>query len=172
MSEVILVPEFAPGCFGSALAFSKTDMICRACPFSERCEPVHQKAKMLMKVRFNIGFKEKTKEVKKEVGTTAMTSCKRTDALLKWIEMMNVGVHDKLKEGINPFGVKTPYLALICQMLMKYQRVKISDMLNALMIVEKYSEETAKIYTRISLKALLHLGVVENKDGVFSLRRN
>lgn len=171
--DLILAPELAPGCFGSALAFSKTDMVCSACPFAKTCEPAHMKSKMALKEKFGIGFKEKAKIVAKtEKGTVELTTDKKTEAVLKWIEMMNVGVHDKLKQGINPFGSKTRFLSIFCHMLLTRPRSNNAQMVVAMMATLKCDEKSANAYLRIAAKAMLHLGVIENKDGIYELRRN
>ena len=54
------VPDFAPGCFGSALAFKADDAVCEGCIFKAQCQPVHLEALASLRARLGI----KTKDVR------------------------------------------------------------------------------------------------------------
>lgn len=170
--EVIKVPEFAPGCFGSALAYSTTDMICRACPFESRCEPVHQHAKAILKARFGVTAQRepKVKAAKPVEGPVLVNTCQRTEALLKWIEGMKIGVVDKLRAGVNPFGAKTKHLAVICHLLLNKPVTTEPMMITALETVLKCQRKNAEDYMRICLRVLDHLGAIAKTQTGYTVR--
>lgn len=171
---MIKVPELAPGCFGSALAFSKDDMICKACPFSVKCEPAHQKSKALLKARFGIGVKEKQRPKAASVtaASTELTLGEKTKEILRFIEGMKIGVHDKLKEGINPFGDKLKFMTAVCFVLLRKPSSTEQMMTAAVATVMKCPEQEAQTLMKIGVEVLKHLGAITEKEGVYALRRD
>src|SRR5690606_2664164 len=51
------IPNFAPGCFGSALAFQPDHAVCRGCKFVEQCRPMHEEN--LARLRAELNVKDK-----------------------------------------------------------------------------------------------------------------
>jgi hypothetical protein len=49
---IVLNVAFAPGCFGSALAFDLDDPTCQTCVFASQCQPVHVQSVATLEATF------------------------------------------------------------------------------------------------------------------------
>lgn len=168
----ISVPEYAPGCFGSALTFEKTDMICKACPFSDRCEPASAESKSLLRSRFGIVFKSKTiRPVPQEVGNIATVECEKTRKLIERIDRADLNIVGKLLAGANPFDQQMKFMAIACHIFLRRETVTQNMITVGCVHTLKIQHGAADCYARIALKALVHIGAITNNDGRYSLKR-
>jgi hypothetical protein len=167
------IPEFSPGCFGSALTFKETDMICMACVFHARCGPVH--TLNLARMRDVLGVKEEPKPVviitPEIVDPIRLTLSKKTQALLAKLDAGGYDIINKLAAKINPFSNTMPHLAIACHLLLKLGRPLEREFLTtALMAKMKWTRATAEEQARVVTYALLHVGAVHSNDGSLTLK--
>jgi hypothetical protein len=102
-------PDFAPGCFGSALTFVKEAPECVSCPFALRCEPLS--LERLASLRATLGVRVKVpKPVAPKPEPKAedqfVPSKKIMDGLAI-LERKGYRLAESLSKGINPF-LSTP----------------------------------------------------------------
>ena len=173
-------PEFAPGCFGSALTYKATDMICRACPFAGDCAPAHEVAKAEMRARFGITVKSKpSADPKPEpsasgdvIESPEMVIDRKTQELLDRIDRSGMSIAGSLRDGINPFEKTMRFMKVACHLLLRLPNVS-QDMITAgCMHAIGCQRNTAETYARLAVRVLTHVGAVEVNDGLLSIRRN
>ncbi len=176
------VPFLAPGCFGSALMFKATDMVCSACPFHTDCGVKHEVALALL--RQQLGVTVAQKSVKQEVvhrpaphpaeEPVAMTMPKKVKELIERFDRGSYDIVAQMQKGINPFvnlpGLK--FMKIACHMIMKTDRHPATQkFLQAGMIhALHHTEATAAAHARMALQALLHIGAIEQTDGVYRVK--
>lgn len=170
---MIRIPDLAPGCFGSALAFEANDMICGHCVFASQCEPVHALAKMELRKRFGIEIKESKKTtIRHEDGTVETVLPKRTQLFIDRINNANFDIVGKLQRGVNPFGTSMKFLAVACHLLLRMPSVKHEHITAACIHSLKCQQNTAEAYARIAVQVLTHVGAVRINDGVMTIKRD
>lgn len=174
------VPYLAPGCFGSALSFRKTGMVCAACPFMSQCEPVHKES--LATMRSHFGIAEPEGEKLSSVETLAninepserLTLPKKVRELLVKIDRASLDIAEKMKSGANPFsGVESfRYLQIACHLIMKFEAPVTQKLISAgLRRAMSWSEGTADAHARMAVQALEHVGAINNCDGILSVKK-
>lgn len=169
---MIRVPDLAPGCFGSALAFQADDMICSRCVFAAQCEPVHIIAKSELRKRFGIEIKEPKKTtIKHEDGTIETVLPKRTQIFIDRINNANFDIVGKLQRGVNPFGSSMKFLAVACHLFLRMPAVKHEHITAACIHALKCQSNTADAYARIAVQVLTHVGAIDSNDGVMTIKR-
>jgi hypothetical protein len=169
---MIKVPDFAPGCFGSALAFNASDSICRNCVFSKECEPTHKRAKEELRNYFGIKVREPKKPLADVCANSPETTLpKKTQALFDRINSANYDIVGKLRSGVNPFGESMKFMAVACQLLLKVQNVKQSTITAGCVYKLGCQEDTAEAYARTAIQILSHVGAIDSNDGIISIRK-
>lgn len=169
---MIKVPDFAPGCFGSALAFSEKDAICRNCVFSQGCESAHKIAKAELRSRFGITVRESKKPLADVCANEPTTTLpKKTQALFDRINGANYDIVGKLRSGVNPFGESMRFMAVACQLLLKVPNVKQSTITAGCVYKLGCQEDTAEAYARTAIQILSHVGAIDSNDGVITIRK-
>lgn len=170
---MIRVPDFAPGCFGSALAFNGDDMICRTCMFCSQCEPVHDLAKAQLRKHFGIDIKEpKKKHFVTEDGTVEVVIPKRTQIIIDRINNANFDIVGNLQRGVNPFIGSMKFLAVACHLLLRMPALKQENIVAGCVYALKCQTNTAEAYARVAIQVLTHVGAIETNDGVISIKRS
>lgn len=167
------VPDFAPGCFGSALSYNG-DMTCRSCKFASACEPVHAVAKLALQEHFGI----KPNKAQRPVPTGA-TAHERARAMLpkKTLELVDkisaevANVAGELAIGHNPFRAKFKFMGLACHLLLNMPDLDQSTLSTACVRKFGWSQDTANAHARFALQALTHFNAVKNTNGKFSINR-
>ncbi len=168
------IPAFAPGCFGSALTFKATDMVCQNCPFAAKCEPMHLQSAILL--REKMGLKPlKTVApapvVAAPVDPLAMSLPKKVQDLLLKLNTGSYDVVGKLSRGENPFGAAIPFMAAACHILLKVSRPVDRDFFStAFMKKFGWQKPAADEKARIAIYALVHVGAIVSNDGLISLK--
>lgn len=180
MSDLIKVPDFAPGCFGSALNHDPTDPICSNCPFVRECGAAHLVTMESLRRRFGIVVPEKIREAERAKIENAVKTPVRTvggyaAATIEAIKKAGVDVAFMLRRGENPFGVtiKSEALRVASYVLIKskqpVQRAVIAACIERRLGCKP---ETAKTYARIAEQVLLHFGAVEvDEKRTISIKR-
>lgn len=176
------IPEFAPGCFGSALAFKPNEGICTACVFRQQCEPAHQIAFEALRAELGIdtpatrgrpAVVEQSRRDLFERDPSAMTLPKKVQDLIARIDRGNYEVRANLSRNVNPFTGKIPFLSIITELLLRYGKpVTVPVLTIAFVMKLEWQEDTAKAHARIGLAALKHLGIVEQDGDEFTLNKS
>lgn len=177
------IPFLAPGCYGSALLFQKTNMVCAACPFAAQCEPVHQMALQAMRDELGIGTpvpkKARSSEVRvgDEVVTdeTTMALPKKVRELLARLDRETLDIAGKMKNGVNPFsGIRRyRFMMVACHLILRLEIPVTHKVISVgLMKTMGWASGTADAHARMATQALEHVGAIEKSDGIFSVRRN
>lgn len=172
------IPFLAPGCFGSALMYRTNDMVCPACPFNKQCEPAHKRSLAAMRKKFGISeIPENDDPVRKtEVADTPerMVLPKKVRELLRSLDGKNLNIVGKMQSGANPFEDlrKFRYMKIACHLIMKLDVPVTQELLSKGMELKLgWASTTANAHARMAISALEHVGAIENKDGVISVRR-
>jgi len=170
------VPDFAPGCFGSIIAFSASDAICKNCPFSEQCKPAHEERKK--KMRSAYGIKVPSRQSRKQIADVimdepVMSLPPKTQTLFEKLDKSNFDVCNKLQNQINPFATNGPkYLEILCHLLMNVPGLISNDYLVAsFMKIFNWKQNTATAHVRIAIQALAHVGAIDCIDGAIRLKK-
>lgn len=163
-----MIPSHSPGCYGSALAFKKDNIVCQKCPFALTCEPLH--IKNLEALREKLGIKLKKQEKKKaERGINALP--KKTQDLVNKIEALNIKVVSSLQEGNNPFPASMPFMRIVGHLLQKLGIVD-RKLISACFATKlNWTPETAEAHSRIAIQALVHIGAIDEADGQIQVRK-
>lgn len=169
------VPEFAPGCFGSAIAFKEEDVICRGCSLVEQCRPAHLHAKALLQERLGISPAERPAPKKAAspapVDPTTLTLPQKTRELLDRLDRGHYAINEKLGCGENPFSDAMPFMRVACHVLLHISRPVNRELLAAAFVKKLgWQQNTADAHARLAIQALTHVGAVENRDGLIMLR--
>lgn len=180
------IPPFSPGCFGSAIAFKEDDVVCSACQFAGQCKPVHLATLQAMREKFGIKTTQQltdervqarveAKAAKQAPPTdpTLMTVPKKVRELLERLDRGKYDVVAKLKKGENPFGSAIPYMMLACHLLLNFNTPVDKDFLSTAFVRKLgWQKGTADAHARMAIQALTHVGAVENRDGLITIRRS
>jgi hypothetical protein len=171
-------PLYAPGCFGSALAFKKADLICSNCPFALACEPVHVTNITILRSKYGLNPICLSPVLEIEpvpvAEPLAINLPEKVKALLRTLDNGNYNVCGSLLDGINPFGAALPFMAVACHVLLHMRRLEKSStrdmMTTAMMTKFSWQKSTAGEHARIAIYALLHVGAIESNDGLLKIR--
>lgn len=178
------IPQFSPGCFGSAIAFKKDDTVCRSCKFAELCEPAHLEAQKALRERYGIKTTQEVlsdraaareaekaaREAAKDNATLALP--KKTQELIDRLDRGNYDVKGKLSRGENPFGASMRFMQVVAHLLLN-MKGRIDRPLIATAFVRKFDwqQGTADAHARMAIQALEHIGAIHHQDGVIALRK-
>jgi len=177
------IPNFAPGCFGSALAFKSEDVVCSNCPFAAACEPAHLEARRLLRERYGLqttqevvraeisARKAEKEERSRALDPSALTLPKKTQELIQRLDRGQYDVVGKLQRGENPFGSAIPFMRVLCHLLLKGFQLRQDTLTTAFAKQFNWQSGTAAAHARMAIQALEHVGAVENRDGIISIRR-
>ena len=170
------IPSFAPGCFGSVIAFSETDVVCVNCTFAESCQKAHMRVKNELQMRFGITVPKRRRKitVDPETGDTTLMLPSKTQKLLNSLDVSADDVCGSLQRNINPFREKGPkYLSLLCHLLVRmHQPIKSDDLVMAFVTKFGWKKDTAKVHARTAVQALEHVGAIRRIDGLICLKEN
>jgi hypothetical protein len=172
------IPPFSPGCFGSALAFKEDDVACRSCKFAGECKPMHLSAQKALRERYGIQTTqeviadEKAKRSEEKaaraaaIDPAALTLPKKVQELILRLDRGNYDIVRKLQNGENPFGASMKFMALVAHLLLRLPQVD-----KGLITTAFWQENTAEAHARMAIQALEHVGAIDNRDGLVSIRR-
>ncbi|MFA9261821.1 MAG: hypothetical protein ACEQSB_00475 [Undibacterium sp.] len=170
------IPSFAPGCFGSALAYGEKIPVCRGCIFAASCQPLHEKNLAKLREHFGITIKQQTKiadkrKIASEGGILSMSL--KVQGLLARIDESKIKVTESLKAGVNPFVGSFPFLQIACHLLLRLEEpISQNTLTTALMTKMKWQQDTAKAHTRMAFQALMFIGAVDHSNGSITLRKS
>lgn len=178
------IPQFSPGCFGSAIAFKKDDVVCRGCKFAALCEPAHLEAQAALRERYGIKtsaevFAERDRKRAEEKAIreasrdqSVLSLPKKTQELIDRLDRGNYDVKGKFSRGENPFGASMRFMEIVGHLLLNLKGVRLDRPLIATAFVRKlgWQQGTADAHARMAIQALEHVGAIINNDGVISLR--
>lgn len=170
------IPEFAPGCFGSALAYDDAAPICTVCKFSAECQPLH--ATNLKALRESLGIPDsgvrKRKVENAPAGEAGMTMPVKTKALINRIEGAKLRVTESFANGVNPFAnMGSNFLKIVGHLLLKSPRpLTRQDFAMAFQMKLNWSQGTADSHARMAIQALQYIGAIDEVDGAVKLRRD
>lgn len=167
------VPSFAPGCFGSALAFDPTAPVCTVCKFKAQCETLHKTNMEALRERIGITVNRSKAKKSDRFSDIGMTPPKKAIELAAQIQEKGIKVTEAFREGRNPFdGVGMVMLRIIAHKLLKATgAVPRSEFSFACQKLLKWQPSTADAQIRIGIATLIHIGAVDVVDGAVSLRR-
>ncbi|MGV1754794.1 hypothetical protein [Agrobacterium sp. CG674] len=173
------IPPFSPGCFGSALAFKEGDVACSGCKFAQACKPVHLVAQAALRERFGVttaiqanAEKVKAKDEAAPVNPAALSLPKKTQELVARLDRGQYDVVGSLQRGENPFGSAIPFMKLACHLLLRLaQPLSAKGLATAYATKFEWQQGTADAHARMAIQALTHVGAVENRDGLISIRK-
>jgi len=173
-----LNPQFAPGCYGSAIAFKKTDLVCTNCPFASQCEPVHLQSKIALQEQFGIVLNKPApiiKTVPVVVPTVdpivAISLPEPVQAIIQALNQTGKSVLGALQSGATPFSGREPYLQILGLLLIKLKQ-PMSRNLIAAAFAQRLgcSDTTAKQQAGYTVLAMLHIGAIHVVDGLITLK--
>lgn len=172
------IPQFAPGCFGSALTYREGDMVCGRCPFASDCEGEHIAA--LTRLRQKLGIEVKPSPIRRSAkpqraidDPTLATVPVKVRALLQKLDGMSLDIVAKMQRGENPFLKVMPFMAIAAHLLIKAQRPLGQKTLAAALAMKLgWKEGTADAHARMALQALEHVGAIILIDGGAVMKRN
>lgn len=176
------IPQFAPGCFGSALAFKEDDSVCQGCVFKAQCEPVHVEARVALRARLGIPSLQEVKAAAaapkaafKDQSPEALALPKKVQELVDKLDRGGYNVVESLKRGENPFGASMPFMKIAAHLLLALAPRNKSidrDLLTTAFVSKLgWQENTAEAHARMAIQALTHIGAVTNDNGAILLRR-
>lgn len=166
------IPPFAPGCFGSALAYQGDNSFCRACVFQAECEPLHQQTLAALRARFGIKVAALAKAATDKNGG-ALAVPQKVQALIERFERCGIRITEKLAEGQNPFASNFAFMKIACHLLLKLGRPVDRKMLTAAFTSKlDWAPPTAESHARMAFQALIHIGAVDEIDGRIQIRRS
>lgn len=170
------IPPFAPGCFGSALTYDDTNSVCVACKFASACQPMHQEALVALRASFNITVKAKpTAPVTVDPARPAapvLAVPKKVQELLDRLDRSELNVVANLQAGINPFEHSVLYLRIACHLLLRLQKPLTQPLLAAAFASKlNWAQGTADAHARMTIQALAHIGAIDNRDGLITIRK-
>lgn len=168
MSDAI--PAFAPGCFGSALAYQAEHAVCKNCVYQAQCEPLHQANLAKLRAHFQIKERYKVKERSPEEVATGVSLPKKVRDLVDRLDNSNLMVTEKLARGENPFAEGFAFLKIAAHILLKRPTDQ-KTLVAAYMLKTKMTRDTAVAHARMAIQALVHIGAVDLVDGVATIRR-
>jgi len=173
------IPSFAPGCFGSALAFQTDSTICRNCPFAAQCQPLHEENLLALRDRF--GIKPTRRGPKLKPAIVPMTDADpalmvlpvKVRRLIEKLDVSNLRITENLSKGINPFEGKVPFLQIACHLLLRLGRPLPRPLL-AQAFVQKlgWQQNTADAHARMAFQALAHIGAITDSEAGAVLKRS
>ncbi len=162
------IPNFSPGCYGSALGYQSDSPICKNCPFREGCLPLHEQNLASLRAQFGITPKQKavkasTARPTPAAGALALPS--KVQALVDKLDAANLRIGEKLAKGENPFEGKVPFLQVACHLLLRLGRpVPRSLLSQALMQKFEWQQNTADAHARMAFQALAHIGIITEDE--------
>lgn len=173
MSEI---PNFAPGCFGSALAYQEDHQFCKSCKFAEQCKPLHERNLAILRQRCNVRDKPKRFEIAKTTeenpypSATILTD--KIQAYIDRIENSGIRITEAFAKGENPFKPSSlKFLHVAAHILLRLKQPLRPEILaQAYMGHLKCSQNTADFYARTAFQIFRHVGAVDEIDGGYRLR--
>ncbi len=174
-----IIPAFAPGCFGSALAFEETAPVCAVCKFAEGCRPLHERNLDILRERVGVkgkGDKNAKNPLaeKPSAAPAEMTLPVKVQALVEKLDRSNLRVTEHFARGLNPFAGQPgmSFLKIAGHLLLKMkQPLDRAALAYAFQAKLGWTERTADSHARMAIQALSHIGAVNNIDGLITLRR-
>ncbi|WLR90868.1 hypothetical protein [Shinella zoogloeoides] len=170
------VPNFSPGCFGSALAFQPENPICRACPFNAQCHPLHETNLAALRERFGIKTTRRGPKLKPAIAPISdpamMVLPVKVRRLLEKLDTSSLRITEKLAQGVNPFEGKLPFMQIACHLLLRLGRPLPRPLL-AQAFVQKlgWQQNTADAHARMAFQALAHVGAITDSEAGAVLKR-
>lgn len=170
------VPFLAPGCFGSALNFNASGMVCAACPFKADCEPAHQASLTALRSKLGIKVEEKkttkSERVQVDEPEDRLALPKKVRQLLARIDRSDLNIVENIKAGFNPFKdvPSMRFMHIACHLVMNLD-VPVNHKIISVGLMKSmgWSKGTADAHARMAAQALQHVGAIQNTDGVFSV---
>ncbi|RWB95666.1 MAG: hypothetical protein EOQ56_28365 [Mesorhizobium sp.] len=164
------IPSFAPGCFGSALAYQEEHPVCSSCVFRELCAPVHALNLKTLRERLKIPEAYVVKERKPDDAQPGLSLPKKVRELVERIDKANLHAVERLQAGDNPFKGFSAFLQIAAHMLLK-RSINQEELTKAYLQTTKMGRDAAVAHARMALQALTHIGAIDMLDGIATLRR-
>lgn len=154
---------FAPGCFGSALAFSAKDDLCQDCPFFSECSAKSALALEELQAYFEIP----TGPAKRKSDTMSVKAQEIFEGLGKTADE----IRRALMGGTNPFSMRKGFMGDVCFVLLNQPQVTRAFLTEMLQARREIKPSVADMYVRQSIQILRHCEAVAVDGDVFSLRQ-
>lgn len=153
---------FAPGCYGSALAFSADDDICRACPFNAACETRHLTAMA---------------QLRRALHVTTTTRRRASDKMSVMAEQifnelgLSAGhIRKSMQAGRNPFSMRD-FLGDVVAVLINSESTNRAFLAQVLERRRAVRPSVADKQARQAIQILTHCEAIEITDGAISICR-
>lgn len=174
---MIAIPAFAPGCFGSALAFQESHPLCASCQFVTDCKPLHEVNLAHLKKECHIQDRRSFTMNSPSAGNPnpgARVLTKKVREYLDKIEKAGIRITEGLSQGVNPFDPKVMSFMHVAAHLLLRLKEPVQSRTLALAFTRRFNcgESTAEAYVRITTQILRHVGAVDVMDGGMILRRS
>lgn len=170
------IPNFAPGCFGSALAFQDDHPVCKSCVFRQQCEPQHEANLVTLRLTLGVVVAEPKPIIPPmddaTVDPAALALPKKVRELVHRLDHSNLNIIERLGRGENPFETTLPFLRIFCHLLLRAGTVNRSTLQYACETKLNWNPGTAMSHSRMAFQALEHVGAIEIVDGAARLRRS
>lgn len=168
------IPDFAPGCFGSALAYEETTPVCQVCKFATECRPMHQRNLTALQTALRIPAR-KTMAPKRIASPNSggMTLPVKVQGLVDKFDRSDLRITEHFAKGENPFQQSgMNFLKIVGHMLIKAARpLTRQDFSMAFQMKLNWSAGTADSHARMAIQALQHIGAVDLVDGAIAIRK-
>lgn len=156
---------FAPGCFGSPLAFGSSDEVCVRCPFYGECGARKADAMQALRDLMSVTVAPKARTPSDQMSVAAR---KVFDKLGQTAEE----ILSAILEGRNPFNKRKGFLWDACQTLGGEAFVTRALLAETLAYRLGIQESVADLYARQAVQILRHCGAVTVKEDRISLVTN
>jgi len=165
------IPTFAPGCFGSALAFDEAAPVCTVCRFAAECRPMHEANLAALRQRLGVDMGRVRAKVKEDKHETGLVISKQAQKIVDDLDASNLRVTEKLARGENPFGNDRMMLKLAAHILLKCGYVEREALSYALQTRMEWAPSTASLRAINIMQAFTHIGAADLIDGKLFIRR-
>jgi len=166
------IPNFAPGCFGSAMGFDEGAPICTVCKFRDECRPMHETNLALLREACGIKKVERRRKQAAHPVEGGLTVPKKTLELVEKFEHAGLTVTTSLAEGKNPFAATAMhFMTIAAHLLLKLNRpLRHNDLVMAFQTKLQWTKGTADSHARMAFQALEYIGAIHVTEGGATIR--
>ena len=154
---------FAPGCFGSALAFSQDDEVCKACPFHGDCETRSVTALASLQSMFGVASKPRRRK------SEAMSQ--KAEEIFNALGQSADEIRKAVMSGRNPFSLRRGFLGDVVSVLLSHPNVTRAFLTQVLEARRAVRTSVADVYARQAIQILRHCDVITVAGDTIQLRQ-
>lgn len=153
---------FAPGCYGSALAFSEEDDICRNCPFNTACAARHVTAMASLRRALHVTHTTKRR--------TSDKMSVAAEQIFNELGQSATSIRKAITAGKNPFSMRD-FLGDVVAVLLHSESANRAFLAQVLERRRVVRPSVADKQARQAIQILVHCEAIEIVDGAISICR-